>query len=392
VCYYSGFGVDVCFQSCSECLTGAAKRGIVAAQNYFEVIYEAMGLPHEGTPAYQAHLSQKPMATPFDERDEPTPDAPEIQEPAPENDKVWADESECEFDFESDSEYTIGHTKRAVLAPSMPQQLSEILERGRREEIQAYLEDKPEFLNSQDSEGNTPLILAAKSQHVEALNFLVTQPGVDANITNNSEQTVLHLIPSFDETFIRDLVPKLVEKHADINHEALPVPLGTEDNIFTTGIRCCSILSTILHNNMVLLECLLEASHSRATNHPCRICETGSRFRRILAVSLSLFRSKALNKLMDHLSAHGKSDNTILRDTRVWANQELLPVHLVPFKSVAIGALDLPKSFFRAISFGADCLEALEVSVAKANVIVVTIGLLYVRTVRGSNDCRIVDA
>jgi hypothetical protein len=31
-------------------------------------------------------------------------------------------------------------------------------------------------------------------------------------------------------------------------------------------------------------------------------------------------------------------------------------------------------------------------SVAKATVIVVTIGLLYVRTVKGSNDCRIVDA
>jgi hypothetical protein len=31
-------------------------------------------------------------------------------------------------------------------------------------------------------------------------------------------------------------------------------------------------------------------------------------------------------------------------------------------------------------------------SVVKATVIVVTIGLLYVRTVRGSNDCRIVDA
>jgi hypothetical protein len=32
------------------------------------------------------------------------------------------------------------------------------------------------------------------------------------------------------------------------------------------------------------------------------------------------------------------------------------------------------------------------VLVAKATVIVVTIGLLYVRTVRGLNDCRIVDA
>jgi hypothetical protein len=34
----------------------------------------------------------------------------------------------------------------------------------------------------------------------------------------------------------------------------------------------------------------------------------------------------------------------------------------------------------------------IKVSVAKATVIVVTIGLLYVRTVRGSNDCRIFDA
>jgi hypothetical protein len=31
-------------------------------------------------------------------------------------------------------------------------------------------------------------------------------------------------------------------------------------------------------------------------------------------------------------------------------------------------------------------------SVAKATVIMVTIGLLYVRTIKGSNDCRIVDA
>lgn len=355
MCYYSGFGVDVSFQTCSDWLTIAAKGGIVAAQNYFEVLHKAMKLPQEDISMYKARPFRKHMAISEDETNEPVP---EIQEPQAENDSTLLEESE--YEFESDSEYTTDHTARTSALVSMPQKLSDIFGRGNREELQAYLENEPELLNSQDSEGNTPLVLAAKGQHVDMLQFLVSQAHVDASIPNNSEHTVLHFLPALDVGAIKDLVPKLVGKNADINHEALPVSLGTEDTIFTTGIRCCSILNAILHQNMVLLECLLEASHTEEASHACRICEAGSRFRRILAVSLSIFRADALNELLNHLKAHDKMKDIDINSIRVWADQQLLPIHMVPFKSVAIGALDLPESFFRAISFGAGCSEALE--------------------------------
>jgi hypothetical protein len=355
VCYYSGFGVDISFQACSEWLTIAAKGGIVAAQNYFEVLHKAMKLPHEDISMYKARPFRKHMAISEDVANEPVP---VIQEPDTENDSTLLEE--CEDELESGSEYTIGHSVRTSAVISMPKKLSDMFGRATQEELQAYFENEPDFLNSQDTEGNTPLILAAKGQHIDLLTFLVSHAHVDASITNNLEQTILHYLPALDVGPIKDLVPKLVGKHADINHEALPAPLGTEDTLFTTGIRCCSILNAILHQNMALLDCLLEASHTEEAGHACRICEAGSRFRRILAVSLSIFHAAALNALLNHMKAHDKIKGIHVSSIQVWANQQLLPIHMLPFKSVAVAALDLPESFFRAISYGPSCSEALE--------------------------------
>jgi hypothetical protein len=347
ICYFSGFGVEPCFEKCSHWLTVASRGGIIAAQRYFETLHLSMGLPcPAASTGFLAESQQFPL----------------IEEAQPAVEAEFADKETLQGSddgFVSDSEGSEAeHHTRVVCVRVMPRELAEIVSEGTCEQLCQYLEQNPEYLNSQDADGETPLVRAARHQQLDMLRLLGDKLGSDASINTRAGRTVLHFLSSFDETSVRELVPPLVRCGADLYHEALPVPSATDGTIFSSGIQCCPILNAILHGNLALLESLLEVAHNDESI-PCKMCEAGSRFRRTIAISLSIFQAKATKMLVDHVKSHGNGKDIGLKKIRVWAGQDLLPLHKVPFKSVAIGALDLPESFFRAINYGSEYNEAM---------------------------------
>ncbi|KAI1345647.1 hypothetical protein F5Y01DRAFT_320549 [Xylaria sp. FL0043] len=353
VCYFSGFGVETSFQRCSEWLSVASEGGIAAARDYVAILHEAMNLSYQ-VPPRKIQARQIPAVAEHQF---------ELQAMKPESGDLDYTSSQ-ESDYESGGEDVLKSPTEVATLRKMPDELFDTIISGTLEALQTYLQGNPEDLNSRDVEGNTLLLLAARRQRVDMLKLLVDQIDLDADIPNRSGHTVLHFLPVFDNATVRDLVPKLVQRRADIHREALAMPLGTEDVVLTPGIRCCSILNAILHGNLTLLECLLEASHAESSISQCQICETASRFRRILAVSLSIFQAGALAMLVAHVRARGNREDVGLETIKVWAGSNLLPLHEVPFDSVAIGALDLPDALFRAMKYGKRYVEALEETIA----------------------------
>ncbi|KAI1419578.1 hypothetical protein F5Y12DRAFT_720547 [Xylaria sp. FL1777] len=350
VCYFSGFGVETSFQLCSEWLSVASEGGVAAARDYYAILQEAMSRPYQ-VPSWQSKERRIPTAL---SKHQST-----VQGTEPESEDLsYTPPGESDYDSETDN-MSKSPTNVSKLK-KIREELLDILNTGAPQDLQRYLQDNPEDLNGQDVEGNTPLMLTARRQQVDMLKFLLDQPDVDAGIPNRSGHTVLHFLPPFDDETVQEVVPKLAQRRADIHREALAMPLGSEDVVLTPEIRCCSILNAILHGNLTLLKCLLEASHAEGTTSQCQICEAASRFRRILAVSLSLFQAGALATLVAHVKDRGNLQDVGLKTIEVWAGRKLLPLHKVPFNSVAIGALDLPDSLFRAMKYGNQYVEALE--------------------------------
>lgn len=151
----------------------------------------------------------------------------------------------------------------------------------------------------------------------------------------------------------------MIELKADPNVECFSTQQDGNAGGLASGIRSCSILNAILRKNTVLLQCVLEAGHSDQCVSACRVCEAGSAYRRISAASLSFFQADALDILVSHVRAHKGQQVLQLENIEVWAGRELLPLHKVPFHSVAVAAMDLPESFFRALFYGIDHLNSL---------------------------------
>jgi hypothetical protein len=95
-------------------------------------------------------------------------------------------------------------------------------------------------------------------------------------------------------------------KGGNIFHEALPTHRGIKGKLFFKGIHCYTVLNAILHRNIELLEYLLKETHSLSSIIPYLVYETRSRFRRILAISLSIFQAKALGIILDHMQSHNE--------------------------------------------------------------------------------------
>ncbi|KAI0502867.1 hypothetical protein F5B22DRAFT_652647 [Xylaria bambusicola] len=346
ICYFSGFGVAVSHDKCSKWLSIASEGGVAAALDYFTSLHEAMKRPYQ-MPLRRVKERQSPTITTPNRRS-----SSQVREPESKRSRgTFSDGSETESDTDD---------KLWPPVKLMPDELLNILNSGTLQDLQGYLKSNPINMNCQDNGGNTPLILAARRQQVNMLEFIVEQEDINAGIWNRSGHTVLHFLPLLDDETVQNLVPKLVERRADLHHEALTIHLTPEDTILTSEIRSCAILNAILYGNMTLLKCLLDACHSQATSGLCHICEGGTQFRRIFAVALSIFQARALTMLVAHVRDHRNQQDIGLKDMKVWAGNKLLPLHVVPFNSVVIGALDLPDLLFRAMKYGKYYTEALE--------------------------------
>jgi hypothetical protein len=385
ICYFSGFGVARDYDAAGRWLDVARGHGIVAAQDFFEPLQGAIAKGKELRERDEARFSERQLAyanvkneskeqeghekgkdlaskqsnsqTPTDE---PLAPEPQLSEKAPTDqnetayhttNSTFVNPSSTAFErYLSQSGQT-----RSVSVP-MSEDVRKAITRGEVERLRDLLMEYPDAVNSVDQDGNTPLLLAADKKQLTVLQYLLSHPDVTAGVHNNAGQTALHLIADFDENDeqVINLAPQLVAKGADLLHEALPVQKSQDRFVFSLGLRCCPMLNAVLHDKLLLLKSLLVAAHpsSSSQNSLCQICEAGSRFRRILAVSLSLFRIDALELLTAHLQSQGRYKTIELANIRVWAGQNLLPLYKVPFHSVAISAMDLPESFFRAMIYG----------------------------------------
>jgi hypothetical protein len=219
--------------------------------------------------------------------------------------------------------------------------------------------EAPESINFQDEAGNTALIYAARCGRYEALDFLLDQPDCDASICNWGQQAVLHFLDIFTDQQIERLVPRLINSKAVIDQQAaLPVITSWgEAPELKPRIRSCPILQAILCNNLVLLRSLLTAAHSLPTK--CRICETGSRYRRMISIAVALHRAEVLEVLQEHLNVRNAGGGTKLHTIEVWYNHELLPVWQLAVRGLPASVADLPESFSRALNYGRKGIDTL---------------------------------
>jgi hypothetical protein len=347
ICYFSGFGVTRCFEDSSRWLTVAASHGSVAAQEYFNTIHEAMGIDLKSITRSASDVKSSWSSTTAADW------GPSRILPPPK--ELGATPVAGEAESSDSGSYLSGsEDENAEQAAStvMPSHVAGMICNGSVDEVRQLLQDDLSLLTRRDSEGNTPLLVAVKSNRYEMVDLILDFPSVDAGICNRSGQCALHYLPGFADHDIRCLVPRLIEQKADPNAECLSTPRDGSVIGIAANIRSCSILNAILHNNLTLLQCLLEAGHSSECISACRVCEAGSAFRRMLAVSLSFFQADALEILIAHVRAHRGDHVLELDKIEVWAGQELLPLHKVPFHSIAVAIMDLPESFFRALVYG----------------------------------------
>lgn len=403
ICYFSGFGAPRNFDASLQWLSLARDHGIVAAQDYFNPLNEAITAAKEATVTDKATNADKISAEKVHDRNpsnstestkdtgkesngksemETTKGAAEERTssklPQPGHLKpelsAWQEEVGAASGSEKKKvprQYTSpallawlrgrGNEPTAQAEPAaLPDQLKKAILSESLGDILQWIDREPSCIDSRDDDGNTPLLLAASRQRFTVVRYLASLPNVDASTFNKSGQTALHMLVDFEDADVESLVFALVKLGADLGHEALPAPREGGRFLFTTGMRACPIINAILNDKMKLLRHLVEAGHMEESVSVCRICEAGSRFRRVLAVSLSLFRVDALDLIAGHLKQHSKSEILDLTKLEVLAGQSVLPLYEVPFKSVAVVAMDLPESFVRAMIYGKRYLQVLQ--------------------------------
>ncbi|PKS08200.1 hypothetical protein jhhlp_005476 [Lomentospora prolificans] len=365
ICYFSGFGVKQNFEMASLWLDSARENNIEAAETYYKTLRQAIELGRKSASGAKLPPNKDPGI------DKPTVErvlsgslqVQTVQEESERDSRsatTMATTAVDSFQVDSERFHVTGVLDDVPFSPlnPMPANISQAVSCGDIDALKSLTGGNPSMINSQDSEGNTPLIIAAKYRQYEVMDFLLNEPRTDASTPNRMGQTVLHIMATFDESQIRHFLP-LLSPVVDLNQESLPVWQDSERTIFSLGLRCCPILNSILHRNIALLDALLDIAHVDKAASICRICELGSRFRRVLAISLALFYADALEAIMAHLKKHKAGYDLDLRNINVWTGQDLLPLCKVPFHNVAIAALDLPENFFRAMIFGDKYADAL---------------------------------
>ncbi|TKW55992.1 Triple functional domain protein [Colletotrichum tanaceti] len=402
ICHFSGFGIPRDFEAASHWLTMARENGVAAAQEFFNPLQEAIvvakGTRERDKSAGSGTRCQRNKTTSSQSERRPvanttaatlesiTSDAnvpdkrasgsvkqgsiryglePRVPGTAewlrPTDDRTIDPKQKSTASLQRYLQDGDGNEDPTRSVPtSMTSALQEAIKSGSVDQLQGIIANDPNSISSVDESGNTPLLLAAHHGQPEVFRYLLGRENPRTSVYNKSGQTALHLLTKFDDKHVQEFAVLLVKRGADILHEALPVCNDEETLIFSLGLRCCPMLNSILHNRTALLGSLLEAAHGDPSSPVCQICEAGSRFRRILAVCLSLFRIDASEMLRNHLKTHGGVQTIDLANVQVWTGQNLVRVPQVPFKSVAVSTMDLPEDFFRAMLYGGTYGEVLE--------------------------------
>ncbi|KAH0541251.1 hypothetical protein FGG08_004256 [Glutinoglossum americanum] len=385
VCYFVGFGIKRDFKNSCHWLAEAAKQGVTGAQAFFLRMHKAMDMDlYETLRAHRQEPSadSAPETTPSSDADVISQwlfDAvesgyseilPDLQLQDPERYKaareILSIRLATEVPMDAHGLSLVMEVSDPTLASSASSPITQRIAAAAAScdlpLLQRLANEVPESINFQDESGNTALIHAARCGRYEVLDLLLDQPNADASICNLGQQTALHFLSIFTDQEIENLVPRLIDSKADIDQEtALHVSSSWgEAPDLKPRIRCCPLLQAILCNSLVLLKSLLIALHPPASGPMrCRVCETGSRYRKMVAIAIMLHRSEMVEALLEHLRVNAAGKGTDLNLIEVWYNQELLPVWKLTIRGLPVGVADLPESFCRALSYGKDGVAAL---------------------------------
>jgi len=385
ICYFSGFGTKQNFILSSYWLCQAAKRGILGAQAHFIRLHQAMKIepvlvlppsdpvsqssPILDTTAsvtretkakwlsfaliggYLESLADLQLldpelhaATISEIRDglAKQPDSEDFQQ------SLIAELSDRPVDLCEECQSIAGAVVTAAASSDFSQ-------------LRVLVKTHEGAVNVRDKLGNTALIAAARCGRFEALSFLLDQPEIDASICNWYDQTPLHFLNNFPDNEIPVLVDRLADAGASIDQEAA-FPTGSWGDAprLIPLLRTCPVLQAILLNNGLLLQNLLRKVHALSPTSPrCRVCEAGSRYRKMMAVAIMLHRVEIIKILLDHLHEHHPSQQTNLQEIEVWYNGELLPVWQLALRGLPAAVADLPGSFCRALMYGESYQDSL---------------------------------
>jgi hypothetical protein len=215
------------------------------------------------------------------------------------------------------------------------------------------LAESPWAINERDITGSTAIVRAAMASRFDVAKSLIETDGFTASINNYRQQNVLHFLPNFSDEEAVSILPALFHSGADFDQEASYIERGWDSAPqLTPRIRGCPLMQTVLYDRVVLLRALLEQIHNvEGGRQNCRLCESGSRYRKIISIAIMMRRASLIETILEHRKAHGAADTTDMRKIEVWYNQELSQAWQLVINGPAALA-DLPESFTRAIIYG----------------------------------------
>ena len=366
ICFFSGFGVRRDFTISSKWLDIAIQNDIPAAKAFQSQIHKAVEASKQLAIEKGREAPIKENDSSFKNHQVGSPDsAQSLNEGIDQEQFLDADQPSDllsnhdlgDYDSDSDAESEESHGVRMLLSRDTINAVTESLS----DELDGFIGATPDWYKYQNSYGDSLLALAVRTGNFKIVSTLLDHDSVDASVCNDYQESVLHLISTsnFGHEEIYQLVPKLIARGADPHHETLPARYGNHSMNIAAQLRCCSILSAVLSEDLILLSCLLQSIHGSESSVTCRVCEGGSKLKRIVAIALSTFRAEALRIILDHITKHKGKEGIEIKNIEVWSNQQLIPLWKAPFRSVIIKTMDLPEPLFRAVTYGEKHLDVL---------------------------------
>lgn len=381
VCHFTGFGTTRNYDRASNYLVNAALSGVVGAQTFFARLMYAMHRdPHEvlqaGGRLTRQEANEKLVEFLVKGIENGYPgvlsdlkDLDDIGVRYASAQEIISARHAAVAPFENDERIMLSEIFDEEPVPrecsQVAKDITDAAGAGDLALVETILAETPTAVNEQDVTGSTAIIRAAKALRFDVAKALIQCNGFTAKISNYKQQNVLHFLPNFSDEEAVSILPALFQSGADFDQECYYIERGWDNAPdLTPRIRACPLLQTVLCDRLALFRALLEQIHRvQGGRQNCRLCESGSRFRKIVAIAIMMRRASIVEAIQEHRKAHGTVDITDMRRIEVWYNQELKPAWQLAISGPAALA-ELPESFTRAVMYGRSADDILRETLA----------------------------
>jgi ankyrin repeat protein len=220
-----------------------------------------------------------------------------------------------------------------------------------------------DVINSQNSQGDTPLLCAARAGHHHVLMKLIGL-GADGSIRNFVGENALHFLGNLDADQVSEAAQMLISAGAQVEAEAKSYTGNTYLETRPVGKGCPKLRAVMLDQPHVLRVLLQLETHSRLLNSQSQKHTSASTQRLMIAWALRLRYILVLQVLEEYF--HGSRPFTDIRRIRIWCSgRRYSLLELCILGSVSSNqstGFDLPDRFWRYINYGGDQWRHLETS------------------------------